>query len=127
MKYLIVLFRLSFSLEPITALIIIPGTNVTTFAVHPGAVATELVRFKDNLFFPIRLLINILYHGVMKHCIKSPVSGAQTSLYCAVETDIENLSGKYFRYMKHLMYTGDSVGIEHSSEVKLPNLTLLKI
>ena len=49
--------------------------------------------------------INILYHGVMKHCIKSPVSGAQTSLYCAVETDIENLSGKYFRYMKHLMYT----------------------
>lgn len=80
-------------------LVLLPGTNVSVFALHPGAVATELVRFKDRLNVVFRTIINACYHGFGKYFIKSPVSGAQTSIYCAVEPGIENLSGCYFRYL----------------------------
>ncbi|XP_053399624.1 retinol dehydrogenase 12-like isoform X2 [Mercenaria mercenaria] len=72
------------------------GTNVTANSLHPGVVATELVRFIDNYVLPVRTFINLMYYGLVKHLNKTPVQGAQTTIYCAVDPGIENVSGKYF-------------------------------
>ncbi|KAG9485997.1 hypothetical protein GDO78_008865 [Eleutherodactylus coqui] len=65
------------------------GTDVTCYAVHPGVVLTNLGRnlphWLQILLFPIAWLL-----------LKTPVDGAQTSIYCAVQEGIEMYSGRYF-------------------------------
>lgn len=63
------------------------GTNVTANSLHPGAVKTELGRHLGILHYvalPVQMFV------------KSPKSGAQTTIYLAVDPDLENVSGKYF-------------------------------
>ncbi|XP_066455660.1 dehydrogenase/reductase SDR family member 13 [Eleutherodactylus coqui] len=65
------------------------GTDVTCYAVHPGVVLTNLGRnlphWLQILLFPIAWFL-----------LKTPVDGAQTSIYCAVQEGIEMYSGRYF-------------------------------
>lgn len=69
------------------------GTNVTVNALHPGIVDTELMRHMGifNSFFA-----KIFVYPLMWPFLKTSVSGAQTSLFCALDPDLENISGKYF-------------------------------
>ena len=62
--------------------------GITTFSLHPGFVVTELGRHSTYfiLFFQI---IGTLYG-------RTPVQGAQTTIYCAVEEGLEKHSGGYF-------------------------------
>ncbi|XP_062037342.1 retinol dehydrogenase 12 [Lepus europaeus] len=63
------------------------GTRVTTYAVHPGIVSSELVRHSFLLCLLWRLFSVF---------VKSAREGAQTSLHCALAEGLEPLSGKYF-------------------------------
>ncbi|KAF6352252.1 retinol dehydrogenase 12 [Rhinolophus ferrumequinum] len=63
------------------------GTGVTTYAVHPGIVRSQLVRHSFLLCLLWRLFSPFL---------KSAWEGAQTSLHCALAEGLEPLSGKYF-------------------------------
>lgn len=63
------------------------GTGVTTYAVHPGIVQSELVRHSFLLCLLWRLFSPFL---------KTAREGAQTSLHCALAEGLEPLSGKYF-------------------------------
>nr|XP_020032105.1 retinol dehydrogenase 12 isoform X2 [Castor canadensis] len=63
------------------------GTGVTTYAVHPGIVSSELVRHSFLL---------CLFWRLFSPFIKSAWQGAQTSLHCALAEGLEPLSGKYF-------------------------------
>ncbi|XP_038621873.1 retinol dehydrogenase 12-like [Tachyglossus aculeatus] len=63
------------------------GTGVTTYALHPGLVHSELVRHS---------LLMCLVWRLFSFFVKSSQEGAQTSLHCAVAEDLESLSGKYF-------------------------------
>lgn len=63
------------------------GTNVTVNSLHPGAVATELGRHLGILHY-IALPFQAL--------VKTPKSGAQTSIMLAVDPDLEKVTGKYF-------------------------------
>nr|KAF6486995.1 retinol dehydrogenase 12 [Rousettus aegyptiacus] len=67
------------------------GTGVTTYAVHPGIVHTEVTRYS----FLMHLLWKLFYPF-----FKSAWEGAQTNLYCALAEGLEPLSGKYFRDCK---------------------------
>ncbi|XP_066506890.1 dehydrogenase/reductase SDR family member 13 isoform X2 [Hoplias malabaricus] len=65
------------------------GTNVTCFSLHPGAIKTEIGR-DANLWWKLVLFpITMLFFLDVD-------SGAQTSLYCALQEGIEHLSGRYF-------------------------------
>ncbi|KAJ8268501.1 hypothetical protein COCON_G00136730 [Conger conger] len=64
------------------------GTGVTVYAVHPGVVQTELGR---HLSTPLKAAF-----VVVKPFIKTPVQGAQTSIYCAVAPELEGESGQYY-------------------------------
>jgi len=61
------------------------GTGVTTYALHPGVIHTELARDMPAASFLLGLFP-----------LKTPVHGAQTTLYCCLEPGIEQYSGKYF-------------------------------
>ncbi|XP_037944634.1 retinol dehydrogenase 13-like [Teleopsis dalmanni] len=69
------------------------GTGVTVNALHPGVVDTELFRhmgFFNNFF--ARLIVKPLFWPF----IKNARNGAQTTLYAALDPELEKVTGKYF-------------------------------
>ena len=61
------------------------GTGVTTYSLHPGAIASNVWR---RVPWPL--------DAVMKLFMKSNEEGARTSVYCATEPSLANKSGKYY-------------------------------
>ncbi|GMR40883.1 hypothetical protein PMAYCL1PPCAC_11078, partial [Pristionchus mayeri] len=64
------------------------STTVTVNAVHPGGIATELSRHLNLLFKAAFVLLAFF--------MKTWKDGAQTSLYCALSTELKGFSGLYF-------------------------------
>lgn len=69
------------------------GTGVTVNAVHPGIVDTEIVRHMRiyNNFFT-----RIFLKPFAWPFIRTPVQGAQTVLYAALDPSLADVSGCYF-------------------------------
>lgn len=69
------------------------GSGVTVNSLHPGIVDTELMRHMGvfNSFFA-----KIIVYPLMWPFLKTAVNGAQTSLYVALDPDLEKVTGKYF-------------------------------
>jgi retinol dehydrogenase 12 len=63
------------------------GTNVTTYALHPGRVSTEIWR---RLPGPLRW---IAVHGLR---MLTPEQGAVSSLHCAASSEVGQESGLYY-------------------------------
>jgi retinol dehydrogenase-12 len=61
------------------------GTGVTTYAVHPGVVSTEVWR---NVPAPLR--------WVIKKFMLTPEQGAEASLRCATAPELANQTGRYY-------------------------------
>ncbi|XP_052769931.1 retinol dehydrogenase 12-like [Mya arenaria] len=72
------------------------GTNVTAVSLHPGVIATELTRHANDKNIATWVLMTFLFNPFLQHLIKTPTAGAQTTLYCALDPDVENHPGKYF-------------------------------
>jgi NAD(P)-dependent dehydrogenase (short-subunit alcohol dehydrogenase family) len=72
----------------------IEGTGVTANCLHPGSVKTNMVKnFRKfvKYFFP---LIGLF--------MKNPKKGAKTSIYLASSSEVEGVSGKYFKKRKEV-------------------------
>ncbi|CAL1538790.1 unnamed protein product [Lymnaea stagnalis] len=65
------------------------GTGVTANVLHPGSVATQLLK---HMFVIIRIPVQTF----IKIFCKTGEEGAQTSIYLAVSEDVKDVSGKYF-------------------------------
>ncbi len=61
------------------------GTGVTTYSLHPGAIASDVWRE-----VPLGL------RQVLKLFMKSTTEGAKTSIYCATSPDVEQATGRYY-------------------------------
>uniref|UniRef100_A0A672MMZ8 Si:dkey-94e7.2 n=1 Tax=Sinocyclocheilus grahami TaxID=75366 RepID=A0A672MMZ8_SINGR len=70
------------------AKILFTHTGVTAYAVHPGIVRTELKRHMN-----LGLLI---MWKVVRPFTNTPVQGAQTTIYCAVQPELDKESGAYY-------------------------------
>jgi len=73
---------------------LVADSGVTTYAVHPGFVQSELFREVDNY------CLFQLFVCVAKCCGEGYISveeGARTSLYCCLEPSLDNESGLYYR------------------------------
>ncbi|KAM4602543.1 retinol dehydrogenase 13 isoform 2-T2 [Polymixia lowei] len=68
------------------------GTGVTTYSLHPGVIRTELGRY----LFPTLALWKRIVAQPLLMLIKTPWEGAQTTIYCAVEESLENVTGLYY-------------------------------
>ncbi|BFG05866.1 retinol dehydrogenase 13-like [Drosophila madeirensis] len=69
------------------------GTRVTVNALHPGVVDTELAR--NWAFFQTNFVKYFLKH-ILWPVLKTPKSGAQTSIYAALDRDLDGVTGMYF-------------------------------
>lgn len=69
------------------------GTGVTVNSLHPGIVDTDLMRHMGifNSFFA-----KIFVRPLMWPFLKTAVNGAQTTLYAALDPELEKVTGKYF-------------------------------
>ncbi|KAL4237833.1 Retinol dehydrogenase 13 [Mactra antiquata] len=89
-KLALVLFTLELSR-------LLEGTNVTVNCVNPGVVKSEIGRhlplgqstLSSGFLSPLTWLL-----------MKTPLQGAQTSIYLAVSPEVEKVSGKYFAKYK---------------------------
>ena len=61
------------------------GAGVTTYALHPGTIASDIWR---RVPWPVRPL--------MTRRMQSPEQGARTSLYCATSPDVAGETGGYY-------------------------------
>ncbi len=61
------------------------GTNVTTYALHPGVIASDVYR---RVPWPLRKIMTMF--------MQSPEDGAKTSLYCATSPDVAGDTGLYY-------------------------------
>jgi len=66
--------------------------SVNVYAVHPGAVSTELGRHYHSKIPSFLLPVTDL----AKLFLKTPAGGAQTSIYCAVNSSLSGETGKYY-------------------------------
>ena len=65
------------------------GTQVTTTALTPGMVATEIWIKGDRW-------MTYLINPVIKRIAQSPLEGAQTSIFLATSPDVNGIVGKYY-------------------------------
>ncbi len=64
------------------------GSNITTNALHPGGIRSNLGRGQGPL-------LNLV-HSVVSLFLKSPEEGAKTSIFLASAQELEGVSGRYF-------------------------------
>ncbi|XP_023727296.1 retinol dehydrogenase 12 [Cryptotermes secundus] len=68
------------------------GTGVTTYALNPGRVKTEALRYADDSMFRGATRI----FGIIGFMSMTPLQGAQTIVYCAVDEKVAEESGLYY-------------------------------
>lgn len=74
------------------------GSGVTVNCLHPGVIDTELSRHIEegsHLSMPLRFAFTV-FSPFKRWMAISPKKGAQTSIYCAIAPELDNVSGKYF-------------------------------
>lgn len=75
------------------------GSGVTANSLHPGIVDTELMRFMP---FYNSIFAKVFVYPLMWPFMKNPVAGSQTTLYCALDPDLEQVTGQYFADCKQI-------------------------
>lgn len=63
-------------------------TNITVNCLHPGTIDTGIWR---NMPFPLDIPFKLI-----RRCFKTPLEGAQTTIYLATSDEVAGKSGKYF-------------------------------
>lgn len=64
------------------------GTGITVNCSHPGIVDTDIYRYQN-------LLVKFCLH-IVHYILKTPRSGAQTTISCAIDPTLRDVSGKSF-------------------------------
>ena len=86
--------KATLTIEKKTDSLSISGSQVTANALHPGLVKTEIGR---HLGISKSYISSFILGPFVWLLLKTPSQGAQTSIYCALEPNLQNVSGKYFR------------------------------
>ncbi|GJQ70389.1 hypothetical protein Trydic_g22819 [Trypoxylus dichotomus] len=87
--------------------------NVNVYSVHPGVIKTELGRyFKKTYFFGLRWILNFA-----RLFFKTPVQGAQTTIYCAVDENAGKESGLYYAECKPTRPSKNAENVENAKKL----------
>ncbi|XP_033247942.1 retinol dehydrogenase 12 isoform X1 [Drosophila miranda] len=73
------------------------GTAVTANTLNPGIADTEIAR--NMIFFRTKLaqyVVETILRPLLWSLMKSPRNGAQTTLFAALDSDLDHVSGQYF-------------------------------
>ncbi|CAG2115635.1 unnamed protein product, partial [Medioppia subpectinata] len=85
------------------------NSTVTAYSLHPGVIMTELQRNLSNIL-----------RYFLSYFVVSTEMGVQTTLYCALEDNIENESGSYYELDgRVVVITGANTGIGKQTALEL--------
>ncbi|XP_025837100.1 retinol dehydrogenase 13 isoform X4 [Agrilus planipennis] len=98
--------------------------DVTVYSLHPGVIDTELGRHLDSTY--VRG-INFVWKYLLSWFMKTPLQGAQTSIYCAVDEKAEKQTGLYYSDCEAIEPTNAAKNMEDAKKLweqswKLVNL-----
>ena len=88
------------------------GSGVNAYALHPGVINTELGRHLKDTFGPAVMLWKLAMPF-----IKTPESGANTTIYCAVEESIADHNGRYYSDCKEKQPAPQAENIEDAKKL----------
>jgi len=88
------------------------GSGVNAYALHPGVINTELSRHMADTYGP---LINIF--KLCMPLIKTPESGANTTIYCAVDESIADHNGRYYSDCKEKQPAPQAENLEDAKKL----------
>ena len=71
-------------------------TGVTVYSLHPGVVYTEMGRYIVEKYGVIVKILIFFLQPLIWLFFKTPQQGAQTTIYCAVDEQLKNISGHYY-------------------------------
>ncbi len=66
------------------------GTKINVYCLHPGIFKSELVRHQDNNSFQMKF-VRFVFNPIEAEL------GSQTTIYCALEDELNTESGYYYR------------------------------
>jgi retinol dehydrogenase-12 len=81
------------------------GTHITSNALTPGMVATEIWKKVNRWLTP-------LIYPIIAHSAQTPLQGAQTSIYLASSSEVEGSSGLYYANQRPLHSNPDSYDVQ---------------
>lgn len=88
------------------------GSGVNAYALHPGVINTELGRHLQDTFGPL-----VMLWKVAMPFIKTPESGANTTIYCAVDESIADHNGRYYSDCKEKQPAPQAENIEDAKKL----------
>ena len=83
-------------------------SGVCVYCLHPGVVRTELFRHVRDTYGYFLFLLGHIFLPFYK----TVESGAQTSIFCAVEESLENVTGKFYKDCKEIDTSADGDNME---------------
>ncbi|CAG2167880.1 unnamed protein product [Oppiella nova] len=73
-------------------------TNINAYSLHPGAINTDIKRYISSS------------EGVSRFLLMTPEMGSQTTLYCALDDQLDNESGFHYENCRRVQHmVGQSV------------------
>lgn len=81
------------------------GTHITSNALSPGMVATDIWKKVNRFLTP-------LINPVIQRIAQPPLQGAQTSIYLATSPEVEGVTGEYFADKKPVQSSAVSYDLE---------------
>ena len=72
------------------------NSNVNAYALHPGVIKTEIGRNLKDSYGILGQLASLVFCIASVWLCKSTKQGAQTTIYCALSSELNNVSGKYY-------------------------------
>lgn len=82
----------------------IKGTGITVNALHPGTIDSSIWRHYP---FPLNLCARF-----SRLFMRTVEEGSQTTLYVALSTNLNNVSGKYFRNCREGTHSKEALDVE---------------
>jgi len=98
------------------------GSRVTANCLHPGVVKTELTRQQSVSAGVFHFLTQIMFAPFFK----TPESGAQTTIFCAVDEALEGVTGKYFADCKEVETSELGNNMEDAARLWEESLKMVK-
>lgn len=69
------------------------NSGVTSNCLHPGIMHTDMTRYLSSLVPVLRPIFDV----VARLALRNSTSGAQCAIYAALDFNLQNISGQYFR------------------------------
>ncbi|CAG9759549.1 unnamed protein product [Ceutorhynchus assimilis] len=97
--------------------------DVTVYSLHPGVIKTELGRHVGSTYGSFLKFV----WGFFSWALKTPIQGAQTTIYCSVDEKCANESGLYYAECAVKKPTKEATNVDDAKRLWTDSLKLVNL